>query len=244
MTATNSGWRWPMLIATLLSGFAFIAVNVQVYTARWRFIDAQGDALQEPPTISKAITLTKIGEPFTLWITASAIALVIAVAVFMAYYMSLARFGSSLRLKLALFGLMPLIFVLQVASGWGMYTLSAYTLRNGHDLHMMGSYVFFGSEALVVLLYGVFNQMMLRAPELGEITSDKRLNKSWMRRRRSMAFFAFGMAVLYGVLFQVKSTYPYNEIPLIYTLYVSTEPLVITCFLFVVAMACVDKLRA
>ena len=243
---SNGKWRLPISVALIVAVFSFIVVNYQVYTARWRFIEAEGEALEKPPTISRAITLADIGDPFMLWITAAGIALVVAVAIFVAYYMSLVRVvdRASWSMRIAVFILMPVIFVLQVASAWGMHTLSANTLVTGHDAHMAGSIVFFAAVALAVLLYGVVNHLLLRAPELPQIEASGRLNAAWISRRRMMAYLAFGLALLYGVLFQTKSVIPYTEAPFIYIAYVSTEPMVITGFLIVLVMACVDKLRA
>lgn len=233
-------------VATALNGFAFLAVNYWIYMARWWFIEAKGDTLDAPPTISRAISLEVIGELFAFWITLSGVCLFFGVLLVMTNYMRMRRVLSSPKLgtRIAL-GAAPIALIfLQGLASYGMHMLSIYRFPFANELHMVGSYLFFACQAVAILLYAVMNHLLLRDPlALSELEAAGNLRGSWVRRRRvAGALAVLGTLIYYG-FFQAKGIFPYEEYPWVYVAYVSLEPALISYFLVVLALAHVDKFQ-
>ncbi len=232
----QGGWMW---LALALNGFAFVTVNYLIYTARWQFIARNGDSYRKPPTISRAISDPVIGEPFALWITLAGIGLVVSVAILAWHYLALVRRlerpGRALRL--VAWTAMPLIVALQVAASLGMHWLSAYRFPNAHEMHMMGSYTFFLAQAMVIVLFTVYNAALLCDRNgLLMLELDRRASRRWVALRLVTGLLSIAIIIAYFTFFTLKDSYEYPDYPVLYMFYVSTEPMVITSFLLVLML--------
>lgn len=247
MRSENAKTKWNVLMCfgAALAVFSFLVVTYRIYTARWWFIDIRPD-YGEPPTISRAIVEVEIRVPFAFWITLSGIALVLSVSTLLYYYRSLAVKVnvSSVSTRLCLRIGLPLALALQIVSAWGMYTLSANSLFYQGDMHMLGSYAFFASQAGVILIYAIWNSLLLRDPAMrNSPIADRLINRGWIKLRLFCCVIAVAMTVIYLGLFLAKEGKSFAEAPTLIWAYTGMEVSVITVFLVVVVMAFADKLR-
>lgn len=240
-----------LLAATLCvlpMSFVIIVVNYWIYRARADFIRLHPDYYAvEPPTISRAISDPAIGEPFAFWIAISAALLVVGVLpVCWLYFRSgLALPASSVRARRVLLTLPALAFVCQCAAAVGMVMLSSYRFPDFHDEHMLGSYVFFAGQAVVVMLAGFMCTAIARDPAAARALRDGAYIDPRVSRFRGPAAFAgVGLALAYLGLFALKEV----ELPVlgtaIYWTYVLAEPTLISYFLAVLATYVWDVFRA
>ncbi|WP_152912497.1 hypothetical protein [Candidatus Rhodobacter oscarellae] len=247
-TSHDRSGRVPRIIvlAAVLNGAAFVVVNFWIYYARAWFIETHREVYFEPPTISRAITPEFIGQVFSVWITLSAVCLSVGVSLLVLHYVRIARAlpdtGSDLR---RLFGLTACgIAPLQVLSGVGMVVLSRYRGAEFSEMHMMGSYMFFVSQALINALYFNLNRALLRAPvELAALERDGLLRRFWVRVRYVLSLIAIALTLAYLGLFLAKDVWSFDQAPQLHLIYALTEPALISTFLFVLLTAHVDKLR-
>lgn len=241
----RSRWNVAMCFGAALALFSCFVVTYRIYTARWWFIDIRPD-YGEPPTISRAIVEAEIRVPFAFWITISGVCLVISVVILSYYYRRVsAKIGlQNLATRLCLNIGLPLAIALQIVSAWGMYTLSVNSLFAQNGMHMLGSYAFFAAQAAVVLIYAIWNGVLLQ--ELSRTQSphaDKLLSWRWVRLRLAACVIAVGMTVTYLGLFMAKQGKSFAEAPALIWAYTGMEVSVITAFLIIVVMAFADKLR-
>lgn len=239
-------WNLAQMLALTLSAFAFVSVTYWIHAARWQFIAARGDSLTEPPTISRAISMATIGEPFALWVTASGLCLVVSVAILAVYYSRLyPSMGRPSRALTAVTRIgIPFVVVFQACSAWGMHTLSVNSLDVDRDMHMAGSYVFFIAQGLVILIYAIYNRLLLNDDAtLSGLDAAGLLSAIWVRWRFRAATLSLGLVVVYGLFFILKDVLPYETVPIVHETYVIAEKVVIVAYLSVVMMAHADKLR-
>ena len=243
MAEKTNTLRLAVLIAAAMNGFALIVVNYWIYTARWTFIETQSQFYFEPPTISRAISIDMIGDPFAIWITISSICLLIGVFLLLRYYWAVRHHlvspTRSVRLAMVL---VPVIFIVQAFASWGMHTLSVYRFPDYHAMHMVGSFTFFGCQVLVIVLYTFTNNAFLNdRPNMERLENAGLLNAKWVKFRRNLGLFSVALTLVYLVLFVAKGQVSYEDFPWVQLAYVTTEPLVISMFLFVLAFSHVDK---
>jgi len=238
--------QWMAWGAIALNGFAFLTVNYWIYTARWTYIDRNLSPGDGPPTISRAISDPFVGEPFAIWITLSGICLVFGVFLLVAtFWRQLASLSSAGPiLHIAKWVLLPGILALQISSAIGMHWLSIYRFPDAHEAHMVGSYTFFGSQALVVLLFTLFNLALLRNQgTLAQLENNGHLAIKWVRRRFWFGLFCLFYTGVYGWLFMAKSSATFGDNATIYVAYVSAEPTLISSFLLLLLLCHFDLFR-
>ncbi len=229
-------WLW---LALGLNGFAIVTVTYWIYTARWEFIERNGETYTKPPTISRAISDPVIGDPFSVWITISSVCLVIGVGILALRHIGLIRrYGDCGRyLTVAALVGWPAVIVLQAASALGITWLSNYRFPDFNDMHMLGSYLFFISQALVVVLVTIFNHALLRERSgLALLVSDARVRHGWVRARYYAGLLSVTMSALYFGLFALKGIYEGALAPVLYTAYVSFELAALTSFMLVLGL--------
>ena len=230
----------PMKIAALaLNGFTVIVVNVSIYRARALYIERNAELDPRPPTISRAISDPFIGEPFSLWITASAICLALGVAIQALHHARIARMvtapGKPFRIASHVFPLA--MTALQAVSAVGMHTLSAYRFPFANEMHMAGSYAFFVAQTAVVVVYTAFNIALLAdRPSLDELAARRLISPPWLRVRCAAGACSVALALIYGVLFIAKDFYGWDVWPALYRTYTLVEPAVISSFLALLAL--------
>lgn len=245
--AVGGGARrvWP-LVALAANLFALATVGFWIFAARARYIAANPEeTANKPPTISGAIADPAIGEPFAFWVTVSAVLLLFGVFFNAQFYRQLPRAVPDLRGGLKTwFHIMPLIVLaLQALAGVGMYILSNFRFPDHRDAHMMGSYIFFTSQALVVVFGAVLCHIVLRdRASLADLANRRLLSPRALKIRRGLGIVSFGSVLLYLILFIIKdiNLAPLNEE--IYWLYTSTEPTLIAIFLVFLGLFQTDLL--
>ncbi len=238
--------RRAAVVALVLNGFAIIAVNYWIYYARSLFIERHWDTYQKPPTISRAISDPFIGEPFSVWVTISSLCLVVGVGLLaLRYIRQINRLPApSTFLRVAALVIYPVLVALQIASALGMYWLSAYRFPDANEMHMVGSYTFFISQALVILLFAVASHALLRDRDsLAHLHEGCDLHESAVKLRCGLGYLAIAMTFCYFALFKAKDAYSYDAWPVLYWAYTLMEPAVISAFLLVLAMCHIDLFR-
>lgn len=230
--APSRGTGVAMLVSLICTGFVTVAVNAQIYPARWRFAEFYPEKTSERPyTISESIGDPRIGEPFAEWLLVAAPILFVGVCLLtLPTLRALWAAGNGTRRITALTWI---VLVLQLMACVGMVILSQYRFPHFRDQHMAGSYLFFFSQAFVV----VFGEMLSRSyaalgPE-GAVTG-----RVWSPRyagwRRSYVWVPIALGVTYLVLFLGKGYAPDALRYEVYLAYVSTELFLLSSFLFYV----------
>ena len=237
---------WLKCLAVLLNGFAIVTVNLWIYAAMARFMEFHAADYGRPPTISRSISDPLIGVPFQFWITVSGICLVVGVGILILNYVRALRtvIAPSAYVRVVLRVFVPLILVLQVSSSIGMYVLSAYRIPFHSEMHMVGSFQFFISQALVVLLFTLANQALLRDRNSLEVLHRRGdVHRSLVRLRFWVGSVCIALVLVYFGLFLAKDVWTSDIAPRLYWTYTKTEPVVISMFLLVLALSHLDLFR-
>lgn len=227
-------------LAVLTTASAILTINFWIYYARIAFAARHPDYVAEqPPTISRGISDPVIGEPFAAWVCVSALFILLGVVLIARLYLRSAAVlpdeaGSTRRW---LRGLAPAVVAAQCASTVGIFMLSLYRFPTHDAEHMAGSYIFFSSQAVMILLAGTACTLVARdSAAVATLAGHRYLNPRISRFRGPFALGAAPAAIAYLALFLVKDIDlgSWNE-PL-YSLYVLWEPALITYFLIVPAL--------
>ncbi|MFY0659416.1 MAG: hypothetical protein JXR15_02915 [Shimia sp.] len=235
---SETQWRpalstgWAMLVSLITTGFVTLLVNAQIYPARWKFAGFYPEKTAERPyTISESIGDPRIGEPFADWLLLGAPVLFVGVCLLtLPTLRELQSSGNGTR-RIAV--LTWIVVLLQLLACVGLVILSQYRFPHFRDEHMAGSYVFFFSQAFVV----VFGEMLSRSyaalgPE-GQVAG-----RVWSPRfagwRRVYVWVPILLGVAYLCLFLGKGYAPDAIRFEVYLAYVSTELFLLSSFLFYV----------
>ena len=193
-------------------------------------------------TISRAISDPAVGEPFAVWVTIAAAILWISVHTIL--WMFIAEHprapAAVPRHDRIARGLWPAMWLTMTITCVGMVMLSHHRLGGDvavNRLHMLGSYVFFGGQATTILLAAIYHSLI--AP-LGTADEAAFFPARW-RARAGYAVFA--AAVVYGIVFKVKSMDLGPATRWIVSVYVELETLLILVFLSYLAAFFVDVSR-
>jgi len=243
--AIPSDWlSWFLAAAIAGNLFSIVTVNYWIYYARSAFI-ARNPAYvaEQPPTISRAISDPFVGVPFAFWITVSAVLLVLGVLALTLVYVRLARvvpFETEAQRRT----LVGAVFAVLIAQGFasvGMYMLSNFRFPDDNGWHMIGSYIFFVAEALVIVGGIVACSALLRS----RVSTDMLETLGFARRpvilfRKWAGVLSVGLTVFYILLFKAKDIDFGEANTAIYATYVLVEPMVISSFLLFLALFQVD----
>jgi len=243
--------KW--LSGVLLTGFVanifvFGVVNFWIYRARFLFIARNPEYLDiKLPTISQSISDPGVGAPFAIWITISAVFLVVIIVPVIWLH---------LRASYAIKDISPWLFrmtiILAVAAGIsqivasvGIATLSQFRFPDYNRLHMNGSYMFFVGQALAILISSLVCYALGRKKAYEEILMNcASLNPVMNRIRWKFGILCLLSVILYVCLFFIKDWEFTTGKLLVYNTYVYLEPMVITFFLSYLMLYNVDLLRA
>lgn len=211
-----------------------VVVNILIYRARHLFIQWHPDFVaREHPTISRAISDPRIGEPFANWMAISAPLLVAGVAVIVWFgWRDWQQGGAKGRIIPVL---LALVMLCQVAAAAGMVILSHYRFPDHRDAHMAGSYLFFFAQALTVILGGFASRAMLRHGGAGGVMSPQNHRMRWR-----LTLVPVLLALAYLTLFIVKDFDIEGWDWSIHQAYVWTEPSVLSSFLIYVGLFHLD----
>lgn len=230
--APSRGTGWAMLISLIATLFVTLTVNVQIYTARWKFAAFYPDlSAMRARTISESIADPRIGEPFAIWLLLSAVALFVGVVlVSVPALRELQRHG---RASQRVVGLTWLLVALQALASVGMVVLSQYRFPEFRDQHMAGSYVFFFSQAFAIVTGEVLSRSYAAMGPDGTV-----VGRVWSPRfgrwRRGYVWVPIVLGVVYLCLFLGKGYAPEAYRYEVYAAYASTELLLLSGFLFYV----------
>lgn len=226
--ARLAGWIVALPVV-IVPGFA---IYMMVW-ARWTFYERHPDYIQHSaPTVSRAITDPYIGDPFAAAILGVAVVIALAmVPLAYAFYGAIsARAGHLPKVAASLRRMMALFLVMQALGTAGMVICTQVTFRHHHDLHMLGSYLFFVFQALSILMSGIITTRLLRLPDTGR-PSYLCLGSRYTRLRRILAFVTAGFAGLYVALFLIKGLdLPVTEYT-IYYIYTVQEIVTISAYI-------------
>jgi len=221
----------------LATAFVTLVVIWQIHAARHLFIHNNPEymARNSSPTISRALADPAVGEPFHIWITICAILLPLAVVVIASLYYDTGRVlrDTAPRLSRALRIAMPVAVLAQTVSSFGMWMLSGFRFPDHNAAHMLGSYLFFSAQAVVVLIATVLCFALART----DVTTTRlaRAPRGLLRPALCRARALFGllcvlMTLLYLVLFIAKDVALPVDAHMVYEVYVRTELVVISGF--------------
>lgn len=219
-----------MAISFLCVTFVTVVVNVLIYSARWKFAVFYPERTAErPATISESIADPRIGEPFADWMLMSAPILFVGVALLsLSALQELRRSGAaSPRILRRISTLSWGLLVLQLMACVGMVILSQYRFPHFRDAHMAGSYLFFFSQAFVVVSGEMLSRSYARLGPEGRVWSPR-----FARWRRGYVWVPILLGVAYLALFLGKGHAPEAVRYAVYYIYVTTELLLLSSFLF------------
>lgn len=213
-----------------------------VLWARATFLSRHPDYLDEPPTISRSINDPFVGAPFAdliLFITAM-IAIMTPILVW-SYALAISRLELSRPRRAILHLLLLLFLVFQITASTGMVVTTQYTFDINHDLHMVGSYLFFAFQALAILMAATLCRLLHGEHRKQEIDDDAWQFRPAMHRFRfRFALVIVGLVVLYGILFAVKDHIPPAGAYAFQIVYTQCEVIVIGCYVLFLGTYGVD----
>lgn len=232
-------------LALVLNGFAFLVVNGMIYWALWAFRLRTPD-FTRPPTISEAIADPKLGEPFGLWIGVAAVALSVGVLCLVLRHIRMQRQVTAPgRFLCLMFWLgVPALVGLQVIASLGIHWTSAYRLPHFRDMHMLGSYLFFGFQAAVIFVYVIYNYALFAdRASLDSLVRGRWISARWVKLRMGLGLWCVGITATYGAFFILKDGVDYAQVKWVRHVYVTLEPMVISSFLVMLMSAHADLFR-
>ena len=240
MTRQPSWWPWAAAVALVANSFVVVVVNVSIYWARSAFIAAHPDYVAHtPPTISRALSDPAIQGPFATWVALSAVLLFAGVACIVAIQLSaLARVRATVPRRAGLVRAgYAAVLPLQLVACVGMVTLSQYTFPDFNRVHMVGSYMFFAAQALVVLVALLICRAVARDAGLGAgLRALGVLSPGANRLRLYLGSATVLLVVVYMGLFLAKGYDLGAWNAAVYLAYVGTEPACISAFLLYMAV--------
>ena len=218
-----------IVLAMAATGFVSVVVNILIYWARHYYATHHPDVVaRQPATISQALSDNVVGPYFAIWMLICAPVLWVGVlallrAAWREYRRSgLGEAGDRRRILL----LTGILAVLQGMAAAGMIMLSQYRFPDHHELHMAGSYLFFFSQAFVVVFGEMLSRRYARLPEGASFLGGR-----GARLRRVYVWVPIGLGFAYLALFILKG-YDLGAIyDTLYLSYTLTEPLLLSSFL-------------
>lgn len=229
--------------AMLATAFVTPVVIWQVHAARHQFIENNPEYMARnfPPTISGALADPTVGEPFHVWITICAILLPLAVVVIASLYYDTGRSIVDIapRLSKVLRLGTPVTVLVQMVASFGMWMLSGFRFPDHNAEHMLGSYMFFSAQAVVVLIATILCFALARSRVIStRLENGPRglLRPALCRARALFGLFCVLMTLGYLVLFIAKDMALPVDIHMVYELYVRTELVVISGFVVFLAL--------
>ncbi|MEQ9692956.1 hypothetical protein [Shimia sp. SDUM112013] len=220
---------FALAVSLVLTGFVIVIVNILIYRARILFIAGHPEYVaKQPPTISRAISDPLIGEPFAMWMAICAPLLWIGVAclVWAGWAENGRQGGISQADRRAILWLSGLLLLVQAAASLGMVLLSHFRFPDHRDMHMFGSYLFFFSQVIAIVVGEVLSRRYESLPKPNPIFTP-----IMARIRRWYVWVPIFLGFAYLALFILKD-FDLGAINKgLYQCYVLTEPLLISSFL-------------
>lgn len=208
------------------------AIAMMVW-ARWAFYQRHPDYVQHSaPTISRAISDPFIGAPFAATILAVSIVIGLAlIALANGFRLAIAHVhaeDADLRRRNNTF--VNIMLACQVVGSSGMVMCTQYTFYNNHDLHMIGSYLFFIGQILAIGMNGVLCARLTRADTGGDwplLAVSRSASALRVRVSKAVVVIALGYFFLFAIK---KFDLPVSEYS-IYYVYTLQEIVTISAFI-------------
>lgn len=213
-----------------------------VLWARAKFVELNPDYLDDPPTISRSINDPAVGGVFAdLILLITAFILMVTPVIIWSYARAISRLGISRARRLLMYLLLTMVFVFQIAASAGMVMTTQFTFAIDHDMHMLGSYVFFSFQAATIVIAATLCRLLLGEQQRHGIHADDWQFRPAMHRFRfRFALVILGLVMFYGVLFVLKD----HDLPvsdyLVQVAYTQTEVIVIACYVLFLGSYAVD----
>jgi|GEM_PF-5522198 len=213
-----------------------------VLWARASFLAMYPDYMDDPPTVSRAINEPSLGIPFAdLNLVITACIMMVLPIVLLSYALAVSRLKLSPARRNTMYGLMLLFVAFQVAASTGVVITTQYTFDIDHDMHMLGSYVFFFFQAVTIMVAATLCRVLLHHQTKAAIPDHEWHFPPGMHRFRfRFALLIVALALLFGVLFVIKD----HALPVsayaVQVMYTQTEVIVITCFVLFLGSYGVD----
>lgn len=216
-------------VSMALTGFVIVVVNYLIYHARIVFSWNNPDYVAvNPPTISRAISDPIVGEPFANWMLVCAPVLFVGVScLVLAIWHEVRRAGSAPEsMYRVIRAFCATVIVLQAMASVGMVMLSQYRFPDHDEMHMTGSYLFFCSQAFVVVFGEIYSRRVWKASQAYSLLSAR-----MVQVRKVYIWVPVFLGVTYLSLFTLKN-YEFGTIDdALYQAYTITELLLISSFL-------------
>ncbi|PSL18730.1 hypothetical protein [Shimia abyssi] len=209
--------------------FVFVVVNYLIYTVRWEFAVLNPAYMAEqPPTVSRAISDPSIGPSFAMWMVICGPLLVLGLSLQYHSYLGVLK-RQDIATKAQVFGLSVLTvlaLVFQVMASSGMVILSQFRFPNHNDMHMVGSYLFFFSQAFFTFTTFFVSRAYSKLAAQGGLLSARAC-----RFRARLIWLPAFLSAFYLFLFVAKS-YSFGTIDdALYQTYVTVELFLMSSFL-------------
>lgn len=213
-----------------------------VLWARHAFLVHNPDYLDQPPTISRAISDPMIGDTFAnVILVITALILVSLPIIVRAYVHAIAKLPVSAGKRLLMWALLGFFCVAQLVASFGMVLTTQYTFANSDHLHMLGSYIFFPAQAFALLGAAILCRVLVSQQARFGIPPDAWPFRAGMHHFRfRFALVVVFLAITFGVFFTIRdwplpiSTYT------AYILYTQSEVLVIASYVVFFGSYAVD----
>jgi hypothetical protein len=232
-----------LLAALIPITFVILVVNFWIYYARYLYIRRHPvESVELPPTISKAISDPAIGDPFAVWISTSAILLFVACILLARFKWMLAESlpEDQRRIRFQLKAAFVGVVLFQLLTSIGMIMLSWFPLSRSRDLHMLGSYIFFISQAISILLMTLISARLKQDSGARAIFHREHgIASSIWAIRTALGCISVFLALMFALLFVVKD-FDLEHKRQVQQVYVLAEPALISSFLLVLASYYVD----
>lgn len=213
-----------------------------VLWARAKFVELHPDYLDDPPTISRSINDPIVGAPFAdLILLITALILMVTPVIIWSYARAISRLEIGRGRRLLMHLLLLMVFIFQIAASAGMVMTTQFTFAIDHDMHMLGSYVFFSFQAVTILIAATLCRLLLVEQQRHQISGEEwQFRPSMHRFRFRFALVILGLVVLYGVLFVLKDHELSVSGYLVQVAYTQTEVIVIACYVLFLGSYAVD----
>ena len=213
-----------------------------VLWARSSFLSMHPDYMDDPPTISRAINDPSVGLPFADLILVITTLIMMALPVMLlSYALAISRLDLSRARRGVMYGLLFLFFVFQITASTGMVITTQFSFATNHDLHMLGSYLFFAFQAITILVAATLCRLLLHQQQEHGIPDHEWHFRPGMHRFRfRFALLIGALAALFGILFVIKD-YPLPISPYaVQVIYTQCEVIVIAAFVLFLGSYGVD----
>lgn len=209
MTEAAKAGKARAAAAILAAAPAALVPAIEIPLVLWtrrEFIVHHPDYADDPPTISRAISDPVIGSTFgDMILLITALIAAAAPLILAAYWLTFARAPLDRSGRAAAYVAVATLGMLQFAASAGMVLTTQFTFATNHDLHMLGSYIFFAFQAAAILLATAMCSTILRLRKThGLPSSHFYLMPRMQRIRIRLGLAVVGLSAAYGVLFAIK----------------------------------------